>query len=220
MNKPSGALQIPRNLLFRYKFNLKPLANDAKSPNELGPEFRIPSFGRFEGQVTYADWRGAWSESGLYFTVSVANKERSLWCKPNQLLESDCFQVWIDTRDTQTVHRATRYCHWLAAMPSGGTGKTEAMALMLKINRAKEDSPSMNRAKLAVESSLTKSGYELRLFVPGGVLNGWDPSENPRIGIFLSCTDQEFGSQTLSVSDVLPCAEDPSLWCTANLEGS
>ncbi|MEZ6096664.1 MAG: hypothetical protein R3C03_20945 [Pirellulaceae bacterium] len=121
------------------------------------------------------------------------------------------------TRDTQNVHRATRYCHWFASMPTGGTGKTTAMSVMLKINRAKEHSPTINRTKVSIDSKLKNDGYELAMFIPGALLNGWDPSEHPRIGLFASVVDQEFGPQTLSVGGDMPFEEDPSLWCSADL---
>jgi hypothetical protein len=215
----STPVQIPRNLLFRYRFPLQELATPTRSTCELGEEHRIPSFGKFEGQVAYADWRGGWSEHGLNFSVEVKNKERSLWCKPNQLLESDSLQIWIDTRDTNNVHRATRYCHWFVAMPSGGSGKTPGMGMMLKINRAKEDSPSINRAKMLVESQLHKDGYSMQLQIGKALLNGWDPAEHRLLGFQIASFDQEFGWQTFSVGNEMPFAEDPSLWGTAELRG-
>jgi hypothetical protein len=183
----------------------------------LPESFRLPCFGIFVGQTSFAEWRGAWASSGLYFSVSVNNKQRSLWCRQNALLESDGLRIWIDTRDTQTVHRATRFCHWILAMPTGNNPRNDAFATILKINRAKENSPTMNRARVVVSSKTSKTGYELAVFLPAALLNGWNPSEQPRIGLFLQVMDQEYGQQTLAVGGDLPFDEDPSLWCTADL---
>lgn len=213
-------VQIPRNLLFRYRFDLLMLEEATKSPIALDEKFKLTTLGRFDGQVQYANWRGAWSTHGLYFSTSVRNKQTSLWCRSNMLLESDSLQIWIDTRDTQNIHRASRYCHWFAAMPTGGTGKNSAICSMLKINRAKEDSPTINRAKALVESNLKKDDYDMNLFIPGNLLNGWDPSEHPQIGFCMASLDRDFGWQTLSVGPDLPIAEDPSLWCSLRLKSN
>lgn len=212
------AVQIPRNLLFRYRFPLLEIAAAPRGVIELGDEFRFRGLGRFEGQQSFAEWRGGWSANGLNFSVEVRNKKQSLWCRSNMLLESDSLQIWVDTRDTQTVHRATRYCHWFAALPSGGgPGKTPAISSMLKINRSREDSPLINRAKIPVESQILADGYKMLMHIPAAVLNGWDPVEHRSIGFFIATLDREFGWQTLTLGSELPFSEDPSLWCTMAL---
>lgn len=211
--------QIPRNLLFRYRLPCRRLEGKAE-PLRLGEEFRLPVAGRFEGQRAFADWRVAWCDAGLRVSVIVAGKSTSVWCKLGQLMESDGVHLLVDTRATHDVHRATRYCHWIVAMPAGGTGGGGLglpVCTTPKINRAKEESPAINRAKAQLAGKLRKDGYELDLFLPAAMLNGWSPAEQPLIGFFIAIADRELGWQTLGVGPELPVLEDPSLWQTLRL---
>ncbi len=212
-------VQIPRNLLFRYRLTIPEVPGAPIKPSALGESHRLAAFGRFEGQAAFASWRCGWSAAGLYFNSEVRQKKMALWCRPQSLLESDSLQLWIDTRATQNVHRATRYCHWFLVLPTGSSPGSPPLASMLKINRAKEDSPAINRGKLQVERQLFSDGYSLSVFIPAVCLNGWDPAEHSTLGLFVATLDREFGWQTLGVGADLPFAEDPSLWCSARLGG-
>ncbi len=210
--------QIPRNLMFRYRFPCHPAAGTVPG-SAAEKTHALPVMGRFEGQRPFAEWQAGWNEKGLHVSVQVTGRTTSLWCKPTQLMDSDGVHVWVDTRDTHDVHRATRYCHWMMAMPTGGSGPGGAQCSMLKINRAREDSPSINRAKADVVSKVRKDGYDLALFLPSAMLNGWNPAEQPSIGFFIGVSDREMGWQTLGVGPELPIFEDPSLWQTLRLVG-
>jgi hypothetical protein len=63
----------------------------------------------------------------------------------------------------------------------------------------------------------TLGGYEVEAFLSAGVLNGFDPDQNRRLGIFYAIRDAERGEQTLSVDAEFPFAEDPSLWSVLEL---
>ena len=159
-----------------------------------------------------------WGNTGLVVSVKVAGKSKSLWCRESAILESDGLQVWVDTRDTHNVHRATKFCHWFIAMPAGGGAKKEKpIGNMLKINRSREDSPTLNRQKVSVESKVTKGGYEMTLFIPSKALNGWELEEQRNFGFNFAVIDSEKGWQTLAIGPELPISEDPSLWQTIQL---
>jgi hypothetical protein len=49
------------------------------------------------------------------------------------------------------------------------------------------------------------------------VLNGYDPDQNPRLGIYYAVRDAERGEQVLSVGSEFPYCEDPSLWSVLEL---
>ena len=133
-------------------------------------------------------------------------------------MDSDSIYVWLDTRATHDVHRATRFCHWFVMLPAGaGAKKTKPVATPVKINRAREVSPAFNRAKVVIESEVSKTGYKLSAFIPGKALNGWDVNEHQNIGFNFSVVDRELGCQTLAVGPELPISEDPSLWQTLEL---
>lgn len=210
--------QIPKNLLFRYRVPCRQVDLKPTEKFELDETYRLKTFGSFEGQKPYADVRMGWNEGGLYFSVEVTTKAQAIWCRENQLLESDGMQIWVDTRDTHTVHRATRFCHWFAVLPAGaGTKQMSPVISTLKINRSREDSPAINRAKLKASSEFLKNGYRLTTFIPAAALNGWNVDDHRQLGFNLAVMDRELGWQTLAIGPELPIAEDPSLWQTLHL---
>ena len=62
----------------------------------------------------------AWNKEGLLFVLNVTGKKQSPWCRPTRMEDSDGLQLWIDTRDSHTVHRANRFCHRFQFLPFGG----------------------------------------------------------------------------------------------------
>ena len=88
---------------------------------------------------------------------------------------------------------------------------------MLKINRAKDDSPTINRHKLDIAAKITKTGYVLTAFISGKALNGWNTDDHRQLGFNFSVVDRELGRQTLAIGPELPIEEDLSLWQTIDL---
>ncbi len=210
--------QVPKNLLFQYRISCKKFDGQPNSRFELSEDYQLPNLGEFENQVSFANVRVGWSEQGLFVSAEISGKEQSLWCRDSQLLDSDGVQIWIDTRDTHNVHRASKFCHWFSLLPAGGGDRNESpMASMLKINRSKEDSPTINRFKIEVEAMITKRGYRLTSFIPGKSLHGWDTADHRHIGFNYAVADRELGWQTLAIGPELPIMEDPSLWQSLNL---
>ncbi|MEM9941985.1 MAG: hypothetical protein AAF939_10375 [Planctomycetota bacterium] len=210
--------QIPKNLLFRYRIPCYSKELKSTSKFSLDLEYTLPHFGMFESQRKFADVRIAWTPKGLALEVIVEQKKNSLWCKESQLLESDGIQIWVDTRNTHNVHRASKFCHWFLILPSGGGGRGDKpIASMLKINRSRDDSPTINRAKPEVASKLKKSGYQMSVFIPSECLHGWNTDDHRHLGFNYLVTDRELGYQSLAIGPQLPIGEDPSLWQTLYL---
>lgn len=185
---------------------------------ELPQECQLPNFHELDKGRSFADFRCAWSPKGLFFDVRVAGKVQHPWCRETRLEDSDHIQIWIDTRDTKNIHRASRFCHRFLLMPSGAGPTNEApLSTMLKINRAREESRTLNSEKIPVASKLTATGYQLSAFFPATVLSGYDPEDQPRLGFTYSISDRELGWQCFSVGSEFPFAEDPSLWGTLEL---
>jgi hypothetical protein len=210
--------QVPKNLLFRYRIPCRKYDGKSNSKFDLSTDFQLPNLGAFEGQVHFAEIRAGWNEEGLFLSAEISGKDQSLWCRETQLLDSDGVQVWIDTRDTHNVHRASKFCHWFLLMPSGGGPKNDQpKASMLKINRSKDDTPTINRMKLDVQAKVKKNGYKLTCFIPAAALHGWDTNDHRNIGFNYAVVDREMGWQTLAIGPELPISEDPSLWQTLQL---
>jgi hypothetical protein len=184
----------------------------------LGDAYKLPSFGELENRPLFADVRAAWNEAGLTFTVRVSGKKQSLWCRESRVEDSDGLHVWIDTRDTHNIHRASRFCHRFALLPSGsGKDRSRPVAKLLTINRARANPKSIDARLLKVRSEKRIDGYRLQAHIPAETLTGFDPQEHDRLGFTHAVVDRELGWQTFSVGQEFPFDEDPSLWGTLQL---
>ena len=185
---------------------------------ELGEEYRLSSFGGLEGRPEFADVRAAWSVAGLSFVVRVTGKRQGVWSRPERVEDSDGLHVWIDTRDTHSIHRASRFCHRFAFLP-GGAGRQgdQPLGRLVTINRARELPRPVADNQLAVQVKSQAGGYLLQAHVPAEALTGFDPGEHPRLGFTYAVTDRELGWQTFSVGPEFPFVEDPSLWGSLEL---
>jgi hypothetical protein len=187
----------------------------------LEPKCCIPSFGELEGKTLFADVRVAWNQTGLSLTVRVAGKKQTPWCRVSRVEESDGLHLWIDTRDTHNIHRASRYCHRFVFLPAGdGPRFQHAVAAWLPINRARDNPKPVAPGSLHVCSQLQADGYTLDAYVPAAALTGFDPAEHPRLGFCYAVVDRELGWQTFNVGTEFPFQEDPSLWGSLELESA
>lgn len=210
---------IPPRALFRFSAPCRRAATlwGPKGAN-LDESYVLPSFSELDGPSSYADFRAAWSEQGLVFSVRVSGKKRAVYCDEQRLNDSDSVQVWVDTRDTHNVHRASRYCHRFICLPSGGgPRRDQPVADQMLINRARENARPVRPHELKCRSERRVDGYLLELCIPAGVLTGFEPSEHPRLGFTYVVMDQELGEQAFTVGGELPYDEDPSLWGSLEL---
>ncbi|MCO6455056.1 MAG: hypothetical protein J5I93_07125 [Pirellulaceae bacterium] len=185
---------------------------------ELPEECLLPSFRELEGSRVFADLRAAWNEDGLLWTLRVVGKQQPIWCRATRVEDSDGLHIWLDTRDTHNVHRASRFCHHLAFMPAGaGRAGLSPLATLLPINRAREHPKPIHPHQLRVASQPLRDGYLLQAHVAAAALTGFDVAEHPRLGFSYAIVDRELGWQTLSLGPEFPIQEDPSLWGTLEL---
>ena len=185
---------------------------------QLPESCRLPSFGELEERPLFADVRAGWNETGLAFTVRVESKKQLPWCRDSRLDDSDGLQVWIDTRNMQTVHRAGRFCHRFVFLPGGNGPKLEQpFADQLLIHRARENARPIRPDQLGVRSEKRVDGYILEGFLPAEVLTGFEPADHQAIGFTYAVLDRELGWQTFTVGSEFRFQEDPSLWGTLEL---
>jgi hypothetical protein len=190
------------------------------SPSGIGLEdsYRLPSLIELDGGPTFADVRAAWNDQGLVFSAVVWGKRHAPWCRDNQMDESDGLHVWIDTRDTHNIHRATRFCHWFAFLPTGGgERRQDPVAGQMAILHAREQARPASRKHLLVRSEKRIDGYLIEAFIAAEGLTGYDPAEHPRLGFQYAIVDRERGDVTWSVGGEFHYEEDPSLWGTLEL---
>ena len=203
-------------LLFR--FQLRAVATQLKFGQQgwqLPAEAELPSLGTsISGQNSFATMKLAVSESGLFMSVSVKGKRQYPWCRESRLEDSDGLHMWIDTRNSREVHRATRYCHRFVFAPMGRGAKNEQpFASWAPINRARENSKPPEDKLLYVHSKVAASGYELNAACQWRALSGFDRADFPVLGFYVAVIDRELGWQSLGLGPPLPVDEDPSLWC-------
>jgi hypothetical protein len=214
----SESLLPPR---FLFLFAAPCLFSDAKwtaAGISLGEEHRLPNFAELDGRRSFADVRVAWSEAGLAFWMKVEGKRQTPWCRDSQVDASDGLHVWLDTRDTHNIHRASRFCHRFAFLPSGGgRSREDAFAGQLLINRAREHPKPAGAAYLKIRSERRVDGYLLQAFLHASALTGFEPTEHPKLGFNYAVIDREFGEQTFTAGGEFPYQEDPSLWGTLEM---
>jgi hypothetical protein len=205
--------------LFRFAVPLrfhKPLWNPEGA--ELDEPYRLLPLALLDQQRTIADVRMAWSDEGLAFSLHMTGKIQQPWCREARLDESDGIQLWIDTRATHDIHRASRFCHRFAFLPAGGgQNGTLPIADQLVIHRARENARPVRPQQLKVRSHINPRGYALHGMLPAETLTGFDPGEHPRIGFNYAVFDRELGLQTFSAGSEFPYEEDPSTWATLEL---
>jgi len=210
---------LPTRFLFRFA---APCLYDptlgVQAPTELDPEYRLPALGELEGQRSIGDVRAAWSESGLGFSVRLEGKKHPNWCRETKLEDSDSLQVWVDTRDTHNIHRASRFCHRFVFLPAGGGRNFEQpVADQLLVDRARENANPIRQGLLRVNCEKRVGGYVLSAFIPASGLTGFNPADHPRLGFTYFLFDRELGQQYFSLGSEFPFASDPSLWGTLEL---
>lgn len=206
---------------FLYRFAI-PCQHQAdlekRRPLALPDACILPCFSRLEGKPVFADVRLAWSATGIGVQLRIVGKRQPAWCRDSRIEDSDGLQLWIDTRNTQNIHRAGRFCHRFAFLPSGGGRKLdEPVGALLAINRAKESPREIEQRQLEVRSDRRVDGYLLEAFIPASALTGYSPTDSPQLGFMYAVADKELGTQTFTVGDEFPYDEDPSLWGTLDL---
>jgi hypothetical protein len=185
---------------------------------ELPESARLNNFAALDEKVNFADVRLAWNEFGLAVQLEVTGKQQEPVGDAEKPSGADGLRLWIDTRDARASHRGSRYCHQFAFFPTGGgTDKEEPFFTQSKINRALQDAPMANLADVLFRAHRIKHGYRLEAFLPTSTLNGFDPQEHPRLGVYYCIRDQELGDQFLSVGWEFPFGDDPSLWAVLEL---
>ena len=212
---------ITPSMLFRFRVPCMPTRKSWSDDKgiQLDPKHTVPSFQSELGNAPrFADLRLAWSAKGVALNARVTGKKQSPWCRESRLEESDGLSLWIDTRDTHNVHRASRFCHRFIFLPQGEGPKMERpVAELQNINRAKDNPKQPARGSLKVRSERRVDGYLIEGFIPAEAITGYDPSEHKRLGFYYALMDRELGWQTFSLGAEYPFQTDPSLWGTLEL---
>jgi hypothetical protein len=207
---------VPNRFLFRPS-RICPYVADVPREGEdlldLPASCRVDNHAGMDELRNFADVRLAWNENGIALQVEVRRKEQPPAGDAARPRHADGVTLWLDTRDARTSHRASQYCHQFHFLPTGGGPEKDLPAFVQsKINRASRDAPTAPASAVSFRCVLRGGGYRIEAFLSAAALQGWDPEQHPRAGIFYAVHDQELGTQTLGAGPDFPFAEDPTLW--------
>jgi hypothetical protein len=185
---------------------------------DLPESCRVPDLAPLEGKNSWAEVRVAWNPNGLAIAVEATGKPGPIRFE-ERLGGADGFQVWIDTRDTRDVARATRFCHRFSArlVPAGPRGALGLEVEQRTIARAVADPPICRPDLLASRAERRRDGWLAELFLPAEALQGFDPETNRKLGFAYQVTDPDREDQFLGIGRDFPVGENPSLWATLEL---
>jgi hypothetical protein len=221
---------VPPPFLFRFALPVRRCDDIPKrgkfaiSGLDLSAEFALPDLSELRGVRPFGEVRAAWNDEGLGFSVLVRGKKHPPAADERMPTMPDGVQLWIDTRNTQTIHRASRYCHHFCFASVGGGSRGEhPFGTQLHIAQAREPTTLAAKGSLLVRSESKSDGYRLEIWLRRDQLQGFDPAADretgtpTKLGFFYEIRDSELGDQTLTVDSNFPFAYDPSLWSTLEL---
>ncbi len=91
-----------------------PRPDDRQRLLDLPESCALPDWGELEGRTSWAEVRLAWNPRGLGIAVRAQGLS-DLQLAPIGRRGSPTFSIWVDTRDTRDISRATRFCHRFTA---------------------------------------------------------------------------------------------------------
>lgn len=223
---------LPPRFLFRFAVPIQQVSGIPTDPPGTGqprmlnlPEAcRLPDFSGLdaapdgspnESAAEPLDLRVAWNPQGLAVSLEVTGRKKRLENIAANPAFAEGLHLWLDTRNTQNVHRATRFCHHFCLLPRGTSGQPQVV--QFAIPRAKEDAPMAKPQEILVQASVRSDGYWLECWLPASALSGFDPEANPRLGFFYRVRDTDLGDRLFAAGAEFPFATDPSLWGTLEL---
>jgi len=185
---------LPPQFLLRVSY---PCRHVVKMPRpeaddllDLPATCRLDNFAAMDGRKNFADVRLAWNANGLGVQIEVSGKDQTPVGDSAKPRQSDGLSLWLDTRDARNNHRASRFCHQFHFLPvAGGPDRDEPLFAQSKINRAQQDAPMTDPNSVLLRRHLKKSGYRLEAFLPVAAMNGFDPTEHPKLGVYYLVRD-------------------------------
>jgi len=184
---------------------------------EWRDEHRLAALSELAGEEDFAQYYLGWNGRGLYLALDVPKQAQVVVNRQNPPA-GDALEVFVDTRATQTSHRATRFCHHFVMLPAGGgRNRKEAIVRQIPIRRALQRAPLADPEDMAVASELREDGYSLELALRTEALHGYEPEEGGRMALALVLHDIQRGRRFWGTAEDFPYARDPSTWSLIEL---
>jgi hypothetical protein len=214
---------VPQAFWFRFAV---PCPRNDKIPRaggdgpllDLPESSTLPDLAELEGGKSWARVRVGWNPRGLGFAV-LAEGVSDEQLERGRQEGFAAVELWIDTRDTRDIARATRFCHRFTVDIERGKGREdlEIRAAHRPVARAKAEPPLCRSELIAARAKLNRNGWLLEVFLPAEGLNGFDEETNRRLGFAYRIADFVRDDMYFSVGRDFPVAENPSLWSTLEL---
>ena len=214
---------IPPSFLFQYSLAIPSVNAIPRQKGRLlqldeSAQLFVP--GCMNGGSSTFGLRMAWNSEGLGIEIDVRGKKHPPSGRRKDLKSSDVITVYIDTRHTANVHRATEYCSALVVLPSDEDADDRATAGFTEIAQQRTMKHDQDGRKCRVAATVRSDGYTLELWVPSSQLPGFDEAPGiGRIGFYCIVHDTELGEMPLSIGGDFPVAFDPSTWLQLELKG-
>jgi hypothetical protein len=215
---------LPQAFWFRIAANCLCIEDMPRSERsgpllDLPPSCALPDGASLEGGQSWAEVRVGWNDRGLGIAVEaegVDDRQRA-GDRPEGFAT---VHLWVDTRDTRDVNRATRFCHsFVAQLSVHASPRTLRVDVAQRpIARAVADAPLGKGDLIESRAELGRQGWKLELFIPAAALNGFDPETNRRLGFAYQVADYVREDQFSGVGRDFPIGENPSLWSTLVLQ--
>jgi len=213
---------VPSALLFDYRVQIPACPQPSRRKKgrllTLTDQARLPAFSAMDGSPSFATVSLGWNSQGFGISVAVRGRNKPVNGNPLQIERSDCLEIWIDTRPTGNVHRATGYCHRVACLPVDESSDSQPSAIPVPIAQQREIRAEMQAQHIQLRTHLTKDGYDMETWIPDSQLYGYRQVDELRqLGFYCVVRDTELGEQPLTLTDDFPFAWDPALWVQLEL---
>lgn len=225
----TGMIQIPLDAFFQVRLalpRLRPLPPLDGSLQGWPAAARLPDLSSLHFQSAFGQVYVGWTLDGIAFAVAVATSH-PLRLDREHPFRSDGLEIWIDTRDSRTARKPTRFCHHFLVLP-GASGTRGAPPHVQEMNpggvRRAEEMADLSRVHLAARipglPAQGSKGYSLEGFLPREVLTGYAPPESTSIALGYRLRSSIDGVQDLAFGTAFPLWRNPSLWLSAALVGA
>ncbi|MBX3423842.1 MAG: hypothetical protein KF752_19980 [Pirellulaceae bacterium] len=188
--------------------------NYSTHPETLPDEAIVPCLSQeLGGGNRFAQVRVAVGTNAMFFQVDVQGKTTLPWCRDSRLEDSDGLHLWIDTRPSREIHRATRFCHRFGLLPLGRGPKADLPYFgWTSINRARANSPMPPDELMSIRSRVADGKYRIVAALHFDALHGLNLEDFPTIGFYFAVQDRELGMHCLTHRLEAAVTENPSLW--------
>lgn len=212
---------VPPSFLFQYQLSIPRID---ELPRKKGGRLQLPDAAQVFVPATMnevaagLDVRLAWNPHGLGMELIVHGKKSEISGRRHDLKHSDHVLVFIDTRHTANVHRATQFCTALQILPSDEAANDHPTVQFIDIAQQRGTLREKDAKGVLIAVDPVSDGYRMELWIPVAQMPGF--AETPEIGhlgFYVVVEDTELGQLPLSIGDDFPIAHDPSTWLQLNL---